>query len=216
MKIFLLEDDYSLNEAIKEIVELESYIVDCFYDGEIAFNSISNDYDLYILDINVPNINGLEILEKIKKMNFNSSVIIISANLNISLIKKAYVLGCDDYLKKPFDLEEIILKINRYANKPKNINLTEDIYFNISDKVLYYKNKKIELTKNERNLLYLLIKNIGKTISYLQIEYFVYDGESKSSDAIRSLVKRVRKKLPEDLILNSLDEGYYIRNNNLG
>lgn len=216
MKIFLLEDDYSLNEAIKEIVELESYIVDCFYDGEIAFNSISNDYDLYILDINVPNINGLEILEKIKKMNFNSSVIIISANLNISLIKKAYVLGCDDYLKKPFDLEEIILKINRYANKPKNINLTEDIYFNISDKVLYYKNKKIELTKNERNLLYLLIKNIGKTISYLQIEDFVYDGESKSSDAIRSLVKRVRKKLPEDLILNSLDEGYYIRNNNLG
>ena len=216
MKIFLLEDDYSLNEAIKEIVELESYIVDCFYDGEIAFNSISNDYDLYILDINVPNINGLEILEKIKKMNFNSSVIIISANLNISLIKKAYVLGCDDYLKKPFDLEEIILKINRYANKPKNINLTEDIYFNISDKELYYKNKKIELTKNERNLLYLLIKNIGKTISYLQIEDFVYDGESKSSDAIRSLVKRVRKKLPEDLILNSLDEGYYIRNNNLG
>lgn len=212
MKIFLLEDDYSLNEAIKEIVELESYIVDCFYDGEIAFNSISNDYDLYILDINVPNINGLEILEKIKKMNFNSSVIIISANLNISLIKKAYVLGCDDYLKKPFDLEEIILKINRYANKPKNINLTEDIYFNISDKELYYKNKKIELTKNERNLLYLLIKNIGKTISYLQIEDFVYDGESKSSDAIRSLVKRVRKKLPEDLILNSLDEGYYIRN----
>lgn len=216
MKIFLLEDDYSLNEAIKEIVELESYIVDCFYDGEIAFNSISNDYDLYILDINVPNINGLEILEKIKKMNFNSRIMIISANLNISLIKKAYVLGCDDYLKKPFDLEEIILKINRYANKPKNINLTEDIYFNISDKVLYYKNKKIELTKNERNLLYLLIKNIGKTISYLQIEDFVYDGESKSSDAIRSLVKRVRKKLPEDLILNSLDEGYYIRNNNLG
>ncbi len=216
MKIFLLEDDYSLNEAIKEIVELESYIVDCFYDGEIAFNSISNDYDLYILDINVPNINGLEILEKIKKMNFNSRVMIISANLNISLIKKAYVLGCDDYLKKPFDLEEIILKINRYANKPKNINLTEDIYFNISDKELYYKNKKIELTKNERNLLYLLIKNIGKTISYLQIEDFVYDGESKSSDAIRSLVKRVRKKLPEDLILNSLDEGYYIRNNNLG
>ena len=216
MKIFLLEDDYSLNEAIKEIVELESYIVDCFYDGEIAFNSISNDYDLYILYINVPNINGLEILEKIKKMNFNSRVMIISANLNISLIKKAYVLGCDDYLKKPFDLEEIILKINRYANKPKNINLTEDIYFNISDKELYYKNKKIELTKNERNLLYLLIKNIGKTISYLQIEDFVYDGESKSSDAIRSLVKRVRKKLPEDLILNSLDEGYYIRNNNLG
>lgn len=125
MKIFLLEDDYSLNEAITEIIELESYIVDCFYDGEIAFNSISNEYDLYILDINIPNINGLDILEKIKEININSKVIIISANINIELIKEAYLLGCDDYLKKPFDTEELILKINRYANKPKNISLTD-------------------------------------------------------------------------------------------
>ena len=63
------------------------------------------------------------------------------------------------------------------------------------------------------SLLYLLIKNMGNTISYSQIEDFVYDGKSKSSDAIRSLIKRLRKKLTEDLILNSLDEGYYIKNN---
>lgn len=78
-------------------------------------------------------------------------------------------------------------------------------------KFVVFENEKIELTKNEKNLLYLLIKNIGTTISYLQIEDFVYDGETKSSDAIRSLIKRLRKKLPEDLILNSLDEGYYIK-----
>ncbi len=215
MKIFLLEDDYSLNEAIKEILELENHTVDNFYDGEIAFNNIlNNNYDLYILDINVPNIDGLEVLEKIKSISLNLNVIIISANINIDLIKKAYSLGCDDYLKKPFDLEELVLKINRYANKPNNINLTENISFNISNKQLYFKNEKIELTKNEKNLLYLLIKDIGTTISYSQIEDFVYDGKSKSSDSIRSLVKRLRKKLPENILLTSLNDGYYIKNNN--
>ena len=213
MKIFLLEDDYSLNEAIKEIIETENYYVDNFYDGEIAFNCISNEYDLFILDINVPNISGLDILERIKTINSNSKVIIISANVNIELIREAYLLGCDDYLKKPFDLEELILKINRYAKKPKCINLTKNVYFNIFNKELYINNEKIELTKNEKNLLYLLIKNIGTTISYTQIEDFVYEGKSKSSDSIRSLIKRLRKKIPENLLLNSLDEGYYIKNN---
>jgi DNA-binding response OmpR family regulator len=214
MKIFLLEDDYSLNEAIKEILEIEKHVVYNFYDGEVAFdNIVNNNYDLYILDINVPNISGLDVLEKIKSISLNSNVIIISANVNIGLIKEAYILGCDDYLKKPFDLEELVLKIKRYGRNPNNINLTPNISFSILEKELYLNTEKIELTKNERNLLYLLIKNMGNTISYSQIEDFVYDGKSKSSDAIRSLIKRLRKKLTEDLILNSLDEGYYIKNN---
>ena len=119
MKIFLLEDDYSLNESIKEIIELENHTIDNFYDGEVAFNNFSNDYDLFILDINVPNIKGLELLKIIKNTNFRTKVIIISANININLIKEAYDLGCDDYLKKPFDLEELVLKINRYEQKSK-------------------------------------------------------------------------------------------------
>ena len=88
MKIFLLEDDYSLNEAIKEILELENHTVDNFYDGEIAFDNIlNNNYDLYILDVNVPNIDGLEILEKIKSISLNLNVIINT------LIFNAYYLS---------------------------------------------------------------------------------------------------------------------------
>lgn len=213
MKIFLLEDDYSLNEAIKEILELENHIVDNFYDGEIAFDNIlnNNNYDLYILDINVPNIDGLEVLEKIKSISLNLNVIMISANINIDLIKKAYLLGCDDYLKKPFDLEELVLKLARYQKSNNYISLTKDIHFNIFNKELYLKDEKITLTRNEKNLLYLLIKDLGTTISYSQIEDFVYEGKTKSSDSIRSLIKRLRKKLPENLLLNSLNDGYYIK-----
>ena len=211
MKIFLLEDDYSLNESIKEIIELENHTLDNFYDGEVAFNNFSNDYDLFILDINVPNIKGLELLKIIKNTNFRTKVIIISANININLIKEAYDLGCDDYLKKPFDLEELVLKINRYEQKSKLLYLDKNIIFNLSKKELTVNNENIELTRNEKNLLYLLANNLGSKINYDQIENFVYEGEVKTSDAIRSLMKRLRKKLPKDLILNSLDEGYYIK-----
>mgnify|MGYP003565107594 FL=1 len=211
MKIFLLEDDYSLNEAIKEIIQLENHIVDNFYDGDVAFNNISNDYDLYILDINIPNMNGLEVLKNIKNKNPKTKVLIISANINIDLIREAYILGCDDYIKKPFDLEELIFKINRYEKKNKLIYLEENIVFNLLNKELLIDGNILELTKNEKNLLFLLVENLGVKVSYEQIENFVYQGESKSSNAIRSLIKRIRKKLPKELIFNSLEEGYFIK-----
>lgn len=211
MKIFLLEDDYSLNETIKEMMEINHHEVSSFYDGEVAYTNIFDNYDLYILDINTPSLNGLEILKSIKNLNTKTKVIMISANINIETIKEAYILGCDDYLKKPFDVEELILKIEKFDKKDNDIFLDENIYFNSISNELYVDFQKVDLTKSEKNLLILLLQNRSKTISYENIEDFVYKGEAKSSDAIRSLLKRLRKKLPKDLILNSLDEGYYIK-----
>ena len=87
MKIFLLEDDYSLNETIKEMLELNYHKIDSFYDGEIAYNNIAYNYDLYILDINTPSLDGIELLKSIKKFNSQTKVIMISANININKIK---------------------------------------------------------------------------------------------------------------------------------
>ena len=211
MKIFLLEDDYSLNESIKEMLETENFIVDSFYEGDVAYENIIGDYELYIFDINVPNIDGLYLLEHIKNINPNSKVIMISANINIDQIKEAYLKGCDDYIKKTFDIEELLLKINKYTQKSHIIILDENLYFNKNDKKLFLNNIEIELTKNERNLLILLINNKSNKVSHSQIEDYIYDRVSKSSDAIRSLVKRLRRKITKDIIFNSLDEGYYIK-----
>ena len=137
MKIFLLEDDYSLNESIKEMLETENFIVDSFYEGDVAYENIIGDYELYIFDINVPNIDGLYLLEHIKNINPNSKVIMISANINIDQIKEAYLKGCDDYIKKPFDIEELLLKINKYTQKSHIIILDENLYFNKNDKKLF-------------------------------------------------------------------------------
>ena len=211
MKIFLLEDDYSLNETIKEMLELNCHEIDSFYDGEVAYNNITYNYDLYILDINAPSLDGIELLKLIKKLNSQTNIIMISANININKIKEAYNYGCGDYLKKPFDIEELILKVERFDNKEKNIVLDNNTYFSLITNELYINSQKVELTKKEKDLLILLLENRGKTISYENIEDFVYKREAKTSDAIRSLVKRLRKKIPIDLILNSIDEGYFIK-----
>lgn len=210
-KIFLLEDDFSLNETIKEMLNKSGFVVDSFYSGEKAFENILGDYALYILDINVPNIDGITILEKIKSINQNSKVIIISANIDINQITLAYEKDCDDYIKKPFDIEEFRLKIGRLTKHFEVENLASNFSFNLRTKILYENDKEIYLTKSEKNLLFLLLSNRAEKITHHQIEEFVYSGVAKTSTAIRTLIKRLRDKLPKDTILNSLDEGYYIK-----
>ena len=209
-KIFLLEDDFSLNESIKEMLEESGFVVDTFYNGQKAFENILGDYALYILDINVPNIDGITLLEKVKSMNPSAKVIIISANIDIDKITQAYENDCEDYIKKPFDLQEFRLKIRKITNQYE-IEKIENLFFNMRKRVLYENEIEINLTKSERNLLYLLINNRGEKITHNQIEEFVYKGVSKTSVAVRTLIKRLRAKLPKDSIKNSLDEGYYIK-----
>jgi len=214
MKILLLEDDYSLNETIRETIQSYNYEVDSFYDGLEAYDNISSKYDLYILDINTPNIEGIDILSHIKSSNPKTKVIMISAIIDIEKIREAYKKGCDDYIKKPFDIDELIFKIERIDDN--NINsikrLNSNTTFCSEKKELFIQNKRCDLTKNERYFLHLLIENIGNTITHEQIEDFIYKGSSKSPDAVRSMVKRLRKKLPENIIQNNIEEGYFIKN----
>lgn len=210
-KIFLLEDDFSLNETIKEMLNKSGFVVDSFYSGEKAFENILGDYALYILDINVPNIDGITLLEKVKSMNPSAKVIIISANIDIDKITQAYENDCEDYIKKPFDLQEFRLKIGRLTKHFEVENLASNFSFNLRTKVLYEKDKEIYLTKYEKSLLFLLLSNRAEKITHHQIEEFVYNGVSKTSVAVRTLIKRLRAKLPKDSIKNSLDEGYYIK-----
>ncbi len=209
-KIFLLEDDFSLNESIKEMLEESGFVVDTFYNGQKAFDNIFGNYMLYIFDINVPNIDGITLLEKVKSMNPSAKVIIISANIDIDKITQAYENDCEDYIKKPLDLQEFRLKIRKITNQHE-IEKIENLFFNMRKRVLYENEIEINLTKSERNLLYLLINNRGEKITHNQIEEFVYNGVSKTSVAVRTLIKRLRAKLPKDSIKNSLDEGYYIK-----
>lgn len=197
MKILLLEDDIALNKAIVKVLKLDYQTVTSYNDGQDVLNAINTTYDLYILDINVPNINGLELLKLIYENNNQSKIIMISSNTDMSSLQSAYEFGCVDYIKKPFHLEELRLKINRL-----NIR-TESMLSKFK-----LKDKNDSLTNKEKRLLMLLLDNCERTVTYDMIEEYVYENKEMTLDALRTLVKRLRFKLADNVIQNVLNEGY--------
>jgi len=199
MKILLLEDDIALNKAIRKVLELDRYEVAVFTDGREALDAMQGVYDLYILDINVPHVSGLELLGKIMETKSDAQVIIISSNTDLESIEKAYGFGCVDYLKKPFHITELRAKINR-IKPPKNDLLSK----------VKLQSREESLTKKERKLLALLLEHMGETVTYKMIAAEIYENKEMSMEALRTLMRRLRAKLKGDIIHNILDEGYSI------
>ena len=199
MKILLLEDDIALNKSIYDALVYSGYSVDTFFDGNNVIDNLSSIYDLYIMDINVPNISGLELLNLIHNQNNQSKIIMISANTDINIIENAYNLGCIDYLKKPFHLKELRIKIDMFFSNTnsqlKEIKLKPDS----------------TLSKKEKRFLTLLLNNKNQGTTYQMIDEFVYEDKTMTNDGIRALVKRLRGKLEDDIIKNLPDEGYTIK-----
>jgi len=195
MKILLLEDNISLNKAITKVLTLSSYSVDSFTDGADLLPILDNHlYSLYILDINVPNISGLKLLKLIKESNPAANVIMITSNNDLNSLTLSYELGCIDFIKKPFFIEELKIKIDK-------LNIQDiDIYF-----------KENNYTKKEYILFKLLLDNRQNIVSYSKIEDIVYTEKNMSMDSLRAMIKRVKSKLKnKDIIKNIQGRGYII------
>ncbi|MGZ8556397.1 MAG: response regulator transcription factor [Sulfuricurvum sp.] len=212
MRILLLEDDFALHKAIKATLAMGHHAVESFYDGLVALENSSIPFDLYVLDINVPNVSGLEITQKIKSFNPNAKIIIISAYNDIKTIKQAYGVGCDDYLKKPFDIEELLIKVQKLdiRSNENAIIIANDLKYDLSLKILLLDNRKVELTKKESIFIHLLLSNNNRCVPYERIIEAVYPNEPSDINALRSLVKRLRKKLPDDVIKTDIVGGYVL------
>lgn len=212
MRIFLVEDNEELNGFMTETLQNIGYNVVSCKDGANAFKLVEDIFDLYIIDINLPNINGLELVKKVKSLKENLKIFIISGDDNIETILKAYDLGCDDYIKKPFDLREIVAKI-QIIFKDKltdQVKLTDDCYYDFKKRVIYYKDKNVALTKKEAALLNVLVENMGKSVSNEEIEMAVW-GKTFENSHVRQLVSKLKKALPcKDIIQNHSSLGYRI------
>ena len=214
MKILVLEDNKRLSGVIKSALELESYKVDCFYDGDDAFEALGNGYSCFILDINVPNLDGISILEYIRVNHTNIPAIIISSNHDLEKIQKSYEIGCDDYLKKPFYIIELIQKVKKLCVLPKMfLKFSESCKYDFINHRLFIEDKELELTKKEILFLELFSKNLHHVATYNEIEEYVWEGEITSGVNIRSMIKRLRKKLPNDSILIVKGMGYSLNKN---
>ena len=216
MKILILEDEPSLNEHIVKYLKAKKYEVTSFFDGmEMLDNCNLYEFDFFIFDINVPNVNGFEVLEYLRDKNIDIPVIMMSAMLGIDEIKKAYDLGCSDYLKKPFELAELTLRIEMILKKFHFTNLIEfesNYKYDLQNKQLFKNETSIELSKKQNEILYILIKNRGRVLTFDSIGDYIYEDAFKDYHTISSHIRDIRKKVDIELIKNVRGVGYKINN----
>jgi len=212
MKILLLEDDVILQEIIEEFLIEKGYEVACFFDGEKALDAIgSNGYDLLLLDVNVPSIDGFEILSYLRDVGNTTPAIYITSLAGIDDLKKGFDLGADDYLKKPFELEELNARIEHII---RIYRLQEEIEFDGMKFIpkahqIFVNDSVIEMRQKEAKVLEYFIRNTGKIISCDEIIENVWDDESIPAHAtIRTYIKNLRKMFEKEYFENIKGEGY--------
>jgi len=211
MKIAVLEDEKNLNDALTIYLESEGFEVSSFYSLKDFFSSIKNyqNLDLIIADILLPDGNFLQELKKYPHLAQNVKVIIISAKTDIENIKKAFNVGAEDFIKKPFDYEEIILRINKIFNLRKQ-KIADDIYYDFSSKSLIKNGENILLTKKESKLLELFLRNRGQILSSDYLINSIWE-EPVPKNTLTVLIKRIREKIgKKDIIISKRDLGYIL------
>ncbi|MGA1939805.1 response regulator transcription factor [Arcobacter sp. YIC-310] len=209
MKILVLEDNERLLNLIKVSLEKENYQVDTFTDGQEALDNLENGYSCFILDINVPNIDGISLLELLRMNHKDSPAVIISSNHDFERIQKSYDLGCDDYIKKPFYIFELVEKIKKLCKiEKKYLQFNESFKYDFKNRIMYENENELELTKKEILFLELFSKNLHHIASYDEIYEYVWEGEDTNLTNVRAMIKRLRRKLFNDAILSVKGLGY--------
>jgi len=215
MKIFLLEDDLLVNEIIEEHLLLKGHEVVSTFNGKQAEESLYGEvFDLLLLDVNVPSIDGFELLQELRKRGINTPAIYITSLVMVDDIEKGFDSGCDDYLKKPFELKELDLRINNMKRLFKidtgNLLIIDD-KITIDKKNLLVRKDTIEshITSKELNVLEYLIKNKNNPISIEELTNNIWSYEDTPMDTtIRTYIKNLRKMIGEEYITNIRGVGY--------
>ncbi len=213
MKILLIEDDIQLNTTVRTFLEIKKHEVESTFNGVEALTRVdSNSYEMYIIDINIPKINGLDVLKYIRQKDKETPVIIITASLEVDNFLKAYENGCSEYIKKPFHLKELELRMDNLieSKRSKIIKITDEISYDINFEELFILNEKIKLRKKEKRLLAILIKNLNHVVKNEDIINYVWENDIKENYPLRQLVAELRKKfmLEKNYIISQVGVGY--------
>ncbi len=203
MNILLLEDDLILSAELCRFLESHNFTCDKIYDGETFLRQIKNNtYNLYLLDINVPKVNGLDVCQTIRSFDKSTPIIIISAYGDISDKKDAFTRLADDYLVKPFQFEELLLRINSLLRRKstsdssdQDILRIDDLIINKTEQKVYRGGNEITLTLKEFQLLVYLAEAQGRTVSKQQITEHVWEHNfNTNTNTVEVYINFLRKK----------------------
>ena len=214
-KILLLEDDLNLSDTVCDYLEEKGFEVICVYDGEEALSSIyENRFDLLLLDVNVPIKNGFQVLKEIRKDGNNTPAIYITSLNCVDSLEQGYSSGCDDYIRKPFELKELLIRIQtilkrEFSQKSEIVNITETITFNSISSELKDADKEIKLNLKELKLLKFFLQHPNELLVHDRIYDYVWDYDEEYSDnSLRTYIKNLRKILGKDKIVSLKKLGY--------
>jgi len=215
-QLLLLEDDANLHETVKEYLEEHGYRVHSAYDGFEAQDLLyEKRFDLLLLDINIPEVDGFEILREARKGGIETPAIYLTARESVEDLELGFDSGCDDYLRKPFALKELLIRIetllkrNFYHGKGETIPLAPNISYDPKAMRLITPETEQTLGKKEGRLLELFLKHPGEILSHERIygELWGYD-EEPSDNSLRTYIKNLRKLIGKERIVSVKRQGY--------
>lgn len=220
MKILIIEDNQKLAENIKRVLQSLQY--DCLISSSLTDGIKSlriNTYDLVILDLNLPDGDGLEICKSIRAEKSNIPILILSARIGVNSIINGLNTGADDYLTKPFDMDELLARVRALLRRPEfivdRIYKLGEIEINLSEYRVYKNKQDVALSHTEMKIIEYLLKEPGHPQNATAIYDYVWNGDSEIiwSDTLKVHISRIRKKLGKDFIITTSGYGYSIRPN---
>lgn len=219
-KIYIVEDEIKLKLELKDLLTSYDYEVMVSDDFDnIVENILSSNSDLVLLDINLPKYDGYHICKQLRKVSNIPIIIVTSRNTQIDELMSMN-LGADDFVTKPYNTQILLSRINAllnraYGNKVETILEYNLVKLDIIQGILYYKSEKIELTKNETKIIYLLMKNSGKIVTRETIMNELWQSEEFIDENTLTVgINRLRKKLEEydlkDFLITKRGKGYMV------
>jgi DNA-binding response OmpR family regulator len=222
MKLLIIEDEHDIAIPLKKSLESKGFVVDFVDNGKDGLEEARlNSYDCILLDLNLPGLDGVEIAEELRKDSNTTPIIMITARSQIYDKLKGFETGADDYITKPFNLEELIARINALI-KRNSVNKAEDLvcdWINLqAEKNIAIidsgKGKtEIELSSKETGILEYLLRNKGRTVSTEELLEHVWDSEiDLFTDTVKTHIKTLRKKVdPKKEVIKTIrGKGYLI------
>ena len=221
MKILLVEDEIDLNNVVTKYLKKNGYSIDSVFDGEEALDYLRyGEYDLVILDIMMPKVNGFEVIKELRNNGDNTAILMLTARDSADDKVKGLDLGADDYIVKPFDFNELLARIRavvrrKYGNSSNRL-VIGDLILDTSEKSVTRAGKQIELTGKEYEVLEYLMQSKNRILSRDQIKEHVWDFDYEGdSNIIDVLIKNIRKKIDietgKQIIYTKRGLGYVIK-----
>lgn len=213
-KLLVLEDDVLFLETLEDFLEEEGFLVDTATNGEKVLElCYENSYDLYLFDINVPKLNGIEVLKQIREKNDETPTIYLTSYKDKDKLTEGFLSGCDDYLKKPVDLDELLLRVNSLLKRSgkilQEIKLTDEISFDPKNRRVLKNQEDMLIAGKLIDLLELFLEKKDTIITKDMIINKLWDfDEEYSEGSIRVYINNLKKLIGKDKVINIKGVGY--------